>query len=65
MSFNWHFRREKGTGTELRPALVSGKVSGNESVTIIFVVPGNSPRSLFETLLGPDSFSFLKWRISF
>ena len=28
-----------------------------------FVVPGNSPRSLCESKLGPVSFWFLKWRI--
>ena len=62
------FRREKGTGAELRPALVSGNVTGDELVSywsIFCVVPSDSPRSLFETFLGPDSFSFLKWRISF
>ena len=48
-------RRQRGTGAELRPALVSGNVTGDDPVSywsIFFVVPGNGPRSLFETLFG-------------
>ena len=44
-----HFRNEKGTRAEMRPAIVSG-------IT-------NSPRSHCERSHGLDSLSFLKWRI--
>ena len=50
----------------MRPAIVSGIVSGDALVSywpIFFPVPSNSPRSLCESQLSPVSFLFLKWRI--
>ena len=52
-----YFRSEKKkkfkkTGTEMRPAIVSGIVIGDAPVSywpIFFPVPGNSPRSLYES----------------
>ena len=44
-----HFSNEKGTGTEMRPAIVSGLVTGDAPISywpIFYPVPSNSPRSL-------------------
>ena len=48
-----HFRNEKGTGAEIRPAIVSGIATGDAAVSywpIFFPVARNSPnpRSLWE-----------------
>ena len=46
-----HPRSEKGTGAEMRPAIVCGIVTGDVSVSywpFSFPVPSNSPRSLCE-----------------
>ena len=56
-----HFRSKKGTGTETRTAIVSSIVTGD--VPVSYWPISNSPRSLFESQLGPVS-SFLKCRIS-
>ena len=56
-----HFRNKKGTGTEMRTAIVSSIVTGD--VPVSYWPISNSPRSLFESQLGPVS-SFLKCRIS-
>ena len=54
-----HFRNEKGHGAEMRPAIVSGIVTGNAKVSywpVLLLVPSNSPRSLYE--LGPIIFNW-------
>ena len=46
-----HFRNEKGTGAEMRPAIVSGIVIGDALVSywlVFFTFPSNSPRLLCE-----------------
>ena len=61
-----HSRNKKGTGTKMHPAIVSGIVTGDVSVSywpIFFLVSSNSPRSLFECQLVPVSL-FLKWGMS-
>ena len=40
-----HFRNGKGTGAEIRPAIVSGIVTGS--------CPSINPRSLYDKFLGP------------
>ena len=51
-----HFKYEKGTGAEIRCAVVSGIVNAPVSYWLIFVpVLRNSPRSLFDS----DQFSSL------
>ena len=50
----------------MRAAIVSGMVTKDAPVSywpIFFRVPSNSPRSLCKSSLGPDSLSFLKWRV--
>ena len=49
----------------MRPAIDSGIVTADASVSYwpIFPSPGNSPRSLCESKLGPFLFWFQKWRI--
>ena len=50
----------------MRPAVVSGIVTGDASVSywpIFFLVSRNSPRCLCESLLGPVLFLLFKWRI--
>ena len=47
----YHFRNEKGTGAEMRPAIVSGMVTGDAPASywpIFLPVPGNCPRGLYE-----------------
>ena len=44
-----HFINKKGTGAEVRPAIVSGIVTGDAPVSywcIFLPVPSNNPRSL-------------------
>ena len=46
------FRNQERTGTEMRPAIVSGIVTGDASVNywlIFYPVPSNSPKSLCES----------------
>ena len=46
-----HFRNEKGTGAEMRPAIASGIVTGHAPVSywpILLSLPSNSPRRLCE-----------------
>ena len=52
-----HSRNCKGTRAELLPAIVSGIVTGDAQVSYwsIFSLPGNIPRSLFESELDPVS----------
>ena len=50
----------------MRPAVVSGIVTGDASVSywpIFFLVSSNSRRCLCESLLGPVLFLLLKWRM--
>ena len=50
----------------MRPAVVSGIVTGDASVSywpIFFLVSSNSPRCLCESLLGAVLFLLLKWRM--
>ena len=51
----------------MRPAVVSGIVTGDASVSywpfFFTLVSSNSPRCLCESLLGPVLFSLLKWRM--
>ena len=54
-----HSRNEKGTGAEMRPAIVSGMGGGGQLLANFFPVPSNSPISLCESPLGPGVFSFL------
>ena len=57
-----HFNKEKGTGHETHPAIVSGIVTGHAPVSYwlnFFLVPSNNPRSLCESQLGPVSFACL------
>ena len=45
-------KQNKKTGTEMRPAIVSGIATGDAPVSkwpIFFPAPGNSPRSLHES----------------
>ena len=52
-----HVKIGKGTGAEMRPAMVSGIVSGDALVSywpIFFPVPSNSPRSLCEKFTRPS-----------
>ena len=52
-----HVKNGKGTGAEMRPAIVSGIVPDNALVSywsIFFPVPSNSPRSLCERLTRPS-----------
>ena len=59
----YHFRNEKRTGAEMRPAIKSGILTTDAPLSywpMCFPVPINSPRSLCESKLGPVSFS---WRI--
>ena len=47
-----YFRNDKETGAKMRPAIVSGIVTGDAPVSywpIFFPVPGNGPRSLHES----------------
>ena len=51
-----HLRHEKGTGAEMcGPQLFLGLLLET------CLSASNGPRSLFESLLGPISFSLLKW----
>ena len=61
-----HIKHENGTGTEMRPAIVSGIIFGEEPDQLLanfFPIPSNSPKSLCESKFGPVPFSFLKWQI--
>ena len=61
-----HYRNGKRTGAEMRPAVVSGIVTGGVPVSywlIFSLVSCNSPRRLCENELVPVTLSFLKWRI--
>ena len=52
----------------MRPAIVSGIVTGDVSVSywpIFSSVPSNSPRNLCKRYLGPVSFSVLSGELSF
>ena len=47
----YHFRNDKGTGAEMRPAIVSGMVTGDAPASywsIFLPVPSNCPRGLCE-----------------
>ena len=60
------FRKGKGTGAEMCPAIVSGIVTGEVPVSYwpnFSPVSDNSPRSLCESELEPVSLSLLKWRM--
>ena len=62
------FKTEKGTGTGIRPEIVSGIVTGDAPVSKsaighFFPVPGNISRSLCKSLFGPISPSFLKYNL--
>ena len=52
-NFIRHFRDEKGTGEEKRPAIVSGIFTGvtcaGQLLANLFPVPSNSPRRLCES----------------
>ena len=54
-----HFRNEKGTGTEMRPAIVSGIVTGDAPISFL-PVACNSPRSLCKLKLGFSPLVFSK-----
>ena len=54
-----HARNEKGTGAEMRPAIVSGIGGADQLFANFSPVPSNSPLSLCESPLGPGAFSFL------
>ena len=61
-----HYRNGKRTGAEMRPAVVSGIVTGGVPVSywlIFSLVSCNYPRSLCENEFVPVTLSFLKWRI--
>ena len=61
-----HYRNGKRTGAEMRPAVVSGIVTGGVPVSywlIFSLVSCNSPRRLCENELVPVTLSFLMWRI--
>ena len=52
------FKTEKGTGTEMRPEIVSGIVTGDAPFSYwpFFSVPSNTPRSLCESAQAPSRF---------
>ena len=57
----YHFRNENGNGAEMRPAIVSGIVTGDAPVSywpIFLPVPGNCPTSLCKSELDPVSSRF-------
>ena len=60
-----HFRHEMRTRAEMRPAVVSGTVTGDAPISqwSFFPVPSNSPRIHCESHLDPVSLSFLKWQM--
>ena len=52
-------KNDKGSGAEMRPAIVSGIVTQDAPFSywpIFFPVPSNNPRSLRESQHGPVSF---------
>ena len=54
-----------GIEDEMRPAIVSGIVTGDEPISYwpFFPLPCNSPRIHCESYLDPVSLSFLKWQM--
>ena len=61
-----HLRKPEGNWAELTFPKASGTVTGDRGKNWPIAdrhVPGSDPRSLCERLLGPVSFSFLKWRM--
>ena len=57
-----HSSCKKGTGAEMRPAIISA-IAPVSYWPIFFTVPSNSPRNLSESKLAPVFFSLFKWLI--